>query len=206
MLLAASGSGGPAKRATPHVHLTDVVGDVLLAGSVQSADAEAKNVDIVAADIRRTGRYLQVRVFYHDLAPRASRQWGLSFLVATSRSDDYISSVDWERAQWVGSGMVDGRFVHSGDWHQGMSVVKAGSEDDVRPRCPHAATANVDYPNDTLTIRVANRCLGGDPTWMRVDDLGTYSRESHGPDDYADNPFNATEHSESTPHLVARAG
>jgi hypothetical protein len=193
LLLAASGCGAP--QATSHLRLTDDVGDVLLADSIESSDAEAKNVDLIAADIRRTRRFLQVRLAYDDLAPRASSQWGVSFLVATSRGGDYISTVNWERSRWV----------DSGDWHQGVHVVKAGSEDDVKPRCPHAATAKVDYPNATLTIRVMNRCLDGGPAWMRVDDLETYSRESHGSNDYADNPFNATDESESTPHLLAPA-
>ena len=185
------------------MHLTDAVGDVLLAGSSDINDAEAKNVDIVAADIRRTSRFLQVTVTYHDLAPRASSQWTLSFIVATSKSHDYVSNIVWERGQWPDSGMVNGKFVHTGDWHQGVDVVKASSEDDVRPQCPHAATANVDYPNGTLTIRVANRCLDGNPDWMRVDDLATSSREPQGSNDFSDNPFNETDESESTPRLVA---
>jgi hypothetical protein len=208
LLVAASGCSGHAVRTTAQVHLTDPVGDVLLAGSTKSTDAKAKNADIVAADIRRTSRFLQVSVRYHDLASRASRQWGVSFLVATSKGGGYISSIYWERGQWVGSGMVDGKFIHSGDWYQGVSVSKAEAEDNVKPQCPHAATAKVDYPNATLTIRVANRCLDGNPAWMRVDDLETYSKEAaaHGTNDYSDNPFNTTARSESTPHLVAPAG
>jgi hypothetical protein len=69
------------------------------------------------------------------------------------------------------------------------------------------AKAKVDYPNATLTIRVANRRLDGNPAWMRVDDLETYSKEAaaHGTNDYSDNPFNTTTGSESTAHLVAPA-
>jgi hypothetical protein len=69
------------------------------------------------------------------------------------------------------------------------------------------AKAKVDYPNATLTIRVANRRLDGNPAWMRVDDLETYSNEAaaHGTNDYSDNPFTTTTGSESTAHLVAPA-
>jgi hypothetical protein len=207
LLLAASACGGHVTGTTSRVQLTDPVGDVLLAGSIKSTDARAKNVDIIAADIRRGGRFLQVRIVYQGLGPRASRQWGVSFLVATSEGGDYTSSVIWERGQYVGSGMVDGMYVHDGAWHQGVDVVKVNSEDAVRPQCPHAATAKIDYPNAALTIRVANRCLDGNPAWMRVEDLETYSKEtSHGTNDYSDNPFNTTARSESTPHLVAPAG
>src|SRR3954451_4840837 len=104
-----------------------------------------------------------------------------------------MSSVDWERSQWVGAGKADGTLLSGGDWHQGVHVVKASSEHDVRARCRHAATATLDYPNAILTIRVRNRCLDDPPAWMRVDALETYSKESHGSNDYADNPFNGTD-------------
>ena len=84
-------------------------------------------------------------------------------------------------------------------------MATANSEGDVRPPCPHAAAVRVDYPNTTLTIRVAMRCLGGEPAWIRVDDLATYSNAPQGPNDYSDNPFNATGESEATPRLVEPA-
>lgn len=91
-LVVTSGCSGHAARASSQVHLTDPVGDVLLAAT-KSTDTTAKNADIVAADIRRTSLFLQVGLGYHHRATRASRQWGRPFLVATSKGGDYISSI-----------------------------------------------------------------------------------------------------------------
>src|SRR3954454_4877195 len=69
-----------------HMSLKDGVGDVFLADS-DDTDAVARtvrNVDVVAAAIRRTRRALQVRITYRDLAARASKGWLVSFDVVTS--------------------------------------------------------------------------------------------------------------------------
>lgn len=195
------------RRPVSQIRLRDGVGDAGLVGpnGTYEVAKTIRNVDIVAAVVRRTSRYLHVRVIYRDLAPRASAKWNVSFNVATSKGHGYTSNVVWERGQWGDSGMVDGTYVHAEDWYQGVDVSKGNPEDDVKPQCPHAAAAKVDYPKATLTIRVANRCLDGDPAWMRVDGLSTSSRAPHGSNDYHDNPFNATAESESTPRLVAPA-
>lgn len=192
LVLATSSSGELTPRATSHVHLTDPAGDVLLAG-VRAPDGPTKNVDIVRADIRRTSHFLVVRVTYDDLARRASNQWSLYFEVVTSRAHGYVNTVVWER----------GRYVDTGRWYQGLDVESANPEDYVRPQCPHSASAKVDYAHATVTIRVASRCLDGDPAWMRVDHLQTASREARERDDDTDNPFNTTGQSESTPRLVS---
>jgi hypothetical protein len=67
------------------VQLTDPAGDAWLADSVKSTDGRAKNVDIIAADIRRGSRFLRVRIDYQALGPRASRQWGVRY--GAGRSD-----------------------------------------------------------------------------------------------------------------------
>jgi hypothetical protein len=75
LLLVASGCGSHVTRTTSRVQLTDPAGDAWLADSVKSTDGRAKNVDIIAADIRRGSRFLRVHIDYQALGPRASRQW-----------------------------------------------------------------------------------------------------------------------------------
>ena len=94
----------------------------------------------------------------------------MSFNVATSE-DHYTRTVMWERARYVGTKQ----------WIQGVSVTKTDSEDGYGDPCGHAATAQVDYPRATVTITVPNRCLGRTvPTWVRIDDLETRSKEPRG--------------------------
>lgn len=189
--------GSTDRRPVSQLRVRDGVGDVFLANS-NDTDKVAKtvrNVDVVATTINRTGRDLQVKITYHDLAPRASRNWDVAFNLVTSR-DRFTRIVLWER----------GQYADTGAWTQGVSVTKATSEDSFGNPCPHGATAKVDYTTDTVTITVPNRCLGRTvPTWIRLDDLATSSKAPHMVNDYSDNPFNATGESESTPRLVAPA-
>jgi hypothetical protein len=217
LLLASSGCGiSDHSQATGHHHaqptsgvrLIDPVGDVFLADSPDVTDAVAKtvrNVDVTAAAIRRTARYLQVQLTYKDLAPRASKDWIVTFSVTTSSEGDHTNDVVWERGQYGDSGRVDGRLVHAGDWYQGIDVVTSNSEDAAQNRCPHAATARVDYKKNTVTVRVLSRCLQGDPSWMRVHGLVSRSKPPHPTAkqwEYTDNPFNATASSGSSPRLT----
>ena len=194
-LLAADASA----RASSEVRVTDPVGDVHL-GSDPVARAKPntlRNVDITAAVIRRTSRHLVVRITYWDLDRHAPGDWNVDFNVSTSGGSDYSYNVAWERGQWSGSGRVDGKFVHDGDWYQSVSLVKGTSEDGGDSQCPHATSAAVDYRRNTVTVRVASRCLNHNPTWMRVEDLET------GREDYTDIPFNSDWRSESTPPLFS---
>jgi hypothetical protein len=190
-----SQEGSGDRRPVSQLRLRDGVGDVFLADSNDPDDVAktVRNVDIVSADTRRTSRFLQVSVTYHGLAPRASRSWDLSFNVVTS-GDHFTRIVLWER----------GRYVDTGKWTQGVSVTKVDSEDSFGEPCPHAATAKADYTTDTVSV--PNRCLGRTvPPWIRLDDLASRSSPPHGSNHYADNPFNETGESESTPRLVAPA-
>jgi hypothetical protein len=203
------GEGGP--RAVSRLHLTDPVGDVLLpeAGNTYLRSQTVRNADLIAADLRRTRHFLRIRLTYRDLSPFGSSQWGVSFNVSTSGGSDRGFTLGWERGQWRYSGKVGRRVVQAGDWYQGVHLSAGTSEDGGDSPCDHPATAQVDYATATLNLRLASRCLNHDPTWMRVDDLATYSTPP-GPrghlQSYGDNPFNSTVHSESTPRLVAPHG
>ena len=91
--------GSTDRRPVSQLRLRDGVGDVFLADS-NDTDKVAKtvrNVDVVAATINRSGRDLQVKITYHDLAPRASRKWNVAFNLLTS-GDHFTRIVVWERA------------------------------------------------------------------------------------------------------------
>jgi hypothetical protein len=128
----ASVEGAGDHRQVSQLRLRDGVGDVFLADSNDTDDVAqtVRNVDIVATDIRRTGRFLRVSVTYHDLAPRASRNWDVSFNVVTSE-DHFTRVVLWER----------GQYVDTGKWTQGVSVTKVDSEDSYGEPCSHQRKA-----------------------------------------------------------------
>jgi hypothetical protein len=182
------------------VRLTDPVGDVFLDGPGDHTDAGAKharNVDLTGAELRRTDSGLRVRLSYDDLAPRASREWNVSFEVVTSDAPGLTYAASWEV----------GRYADTHQWFRGFSVTELTSEDSLGGPCSgsnahqHRASATVDYAADTLTLTIPNRCLGGaGSAWMRIDRLtsGTTSRQG-----YIDNPFNTTSTPGSSPHLVA---
>jgi hypothetical protein len=182
------------------VRLTDPVGDVFLDGPGNHTDARvkhARNVDLTGAEIRRTDSGLRVRLTYHDLAPRASRQWNVSYEVVTSAAPGLTYLALWEA----------GQYADTDQWYRGFSVTKTTSEDSLGGPCSgsnalqHGASAAVDYAADTLTLTIPNRCLGGGAAaWMRVDKLSSGTRAPRG---YTDNPFYTTSTPTSSPHLAA---
>jgi hypothetical protein len=182
------------------VRATDPVGDVFRPGPGNHSDPGAKharNVDLTGAEIRRTDSGLRVRLSYHDLAARASHQWGVSYEVVTSAAPGLTYVASWEA----------GRYADTHRWFRAFSVTKTTSEDSFGGPCSgsnareHHASAAVDYAADTLTLLIPNRCLGGGAAaWMRVDELSSGTRA---PRDYTDNPFTTTSTPASSPRLAA---
>ena len=179
---------------------TDPTGDVFDKDLAQQGpvDRDLPNVDLVAADLRHTGKSVRVRLTYDRLVPRPAHGWEVFLYLETSRGREY--QVSFTRAQ----------YADTKRWHQDSGIMRFDSESALPSPCDGLSDKRslpeprVDRPAATLTIDVPVRCVGR-PTWVEVHGLETtlsVGRRST----LVDNPFNDDAESKEVVRLTAPRG